>query len=109
MFGEVYGKLPCVCSWGYSCRGADNSPDSTGPCSFSRKQLCPTLARVYFSILRGVKFWGLFCVTLDLGETTGKWKINGKTLLPAARKIFFPLQHENKEECQLSGLERRGS
>lgn len=65
--------------------------------------------KVYFSILLGAKFWGLFYVTLDLGETTCKGKINGKTPLPTARKIFFPFQHENKEECQLSGLERRRS
>lgn len=62
--------------------------------------------RVYFSIFLNVKFWVLFCVTLDLGETTCKGKINGKTPLPTARKIFFPFQHENKEECQLSGLGR---
>ena len=94
---------------GYCRRGADNTPNETALFSFAWEQLCPALERVYFSIHRGVKFWGLFCVTLDLGETTCKGKINGKTLLPTARKIFFPFQHENKEECQLNGLERRGS
>ena len=51
----------------------------------------------------------LFCIPFDHGETTRRGKINGKTLLPTARKIFFPFQHENKEACQLSGLDRRGS
>lgn len=58
------------------------------------------------SALLAVKFLGLFCVTLDLGETTCKGKINGKALLSTAWKIFSPFLQENREECQLSGLER---
>lgn len=56
IFGEVCGKMFLCVLLGTPVGGADDSPDETAPRSFACKQLCPALARVYFSILLGVKF-----------------------------------------------------
>lgn len=96
-----------VCELGVQL-GVTSTPPDESPLA-----LVPGLNRVqpgmHFPFLLSVTFWGLFCIPFDLGETTRRGKINGKTLLPTARKIFFSFQHENKEACQPSGLDRRGS
>ena len=76
-----------VCELGVQLGVTSTTPDE------SPLALVPGLNRVqpgmHFPFLLSVTFWGLFCIPFDLGETTRRGKINGKTLLPTARKIFF--------------------
>lgn len=106
--GEMRGKLLLCVSWGCSW-GQPAHPLMRVPLLQRLGSTVSSLEGLHVLFLLGVTFWGLFCIPFDLGETTRRGKINGKTLLPTARKIFFPFQHENKEACQLSGLDRRGS
>ena len=106
--GEMCGKLLLCVSWGYSWAWLAH-PLMKVPLLLCLGSAVSSLEGLHFPFLLGVTFWGLFCIPFDLGETTCRGKINGKTLLPTARKIFFPLQHENKEACQLSDLDRRGN